>query len=118
MAFYTDVLGASEDHDRLAAVAGYILAHKVPVLTNRIVQRGDRTMRKFDQRETERVCQQLDALGWLNRISGLRATDPPRWVVNPEVHRLFADRAREEEERRRRDREMIAAMFASKEPHP
>ena len=101
MAFYTDVLGVSEDHDRLAAVAGYILAHKVEVLTNRVIQRGDRTMRRLDQTRDQRVCQQLDAFGWLDRISGMRASDPPRWYVNPEVHRLFADRARKEEERRR-----------------
>ena len=39
IAFYTNIYGLSDDHDRLAAVAGYILAHKVERLTNRVIQR-------------------------------------------------------------------------------
>ena len=45
LAFYSGVLGLSNDHDRLANVADYILAHKLERITNRDVQRGDRTMR-------------------------------------------------------------------------
>jgi hypothetical protein len=110
LAFYANVLGLSDDHDRLTAVAGYILAHKLERITNRDIQRGDRTMRKLDRQDTDSVFNQLDALGWLNRIPGARRTDPPRWQVNPEVHRRFAERAAQEEERRRRERAMIAAL--------
>jgi hypothetical protein len=114
-AFYADIFGMSEDHDRLTSVAGYILAHKVSLLTNRVIQRGDRTMRKLGLRDTENICQQLSALGWVNRVSGARAGDPPHWNVNPEVHRRFEERARQEAERRSREREMIAAMLS---PNP
>ena len=41
LAFYAGVLGLANDHDRLADVAGYILAHKLERITNRDVQRGD-----------------------------------------------------------------------------
>ena len=41
LAFYGGVLDLSDGHDRLAAVAGYILVHKLERLTNRDVQRGD-----------------------------------------------------------------------------
>ena len=41
LAFYAGVLGLSNDHDRLADVAGYILARKLERITNRDVQRGD-----------------------------------------------------------------------------
>jgi hypothetical protein len=47
LAFYVGVLGLSNDHDRLTAVAGYILARKLGKITNRDVQHGDRTMRKL-----------------------------------------------------------------------
>ena len=65
LAFYAGVLGLSNDHDRLTAVAGYILAHKLDRITNRDVQRGDQTMRGLDRREIEAVFDQLDAWGGL-----------------------------------------------------
>jgi hypothetical protein len=51
--FYSNVLGLSDDHDRLTAVAGYILARKLEMITNRDVQRGDRTMRKLDRQDID-----------------------------------------------------------------
>jgi hypothetical protein len=113
VAFHSSVFGLSDEHDRLTAVAGYILAHKVDLLTNRVIQRGDRTMRGLKKHDIENVCHQLDALGWVNRIAGLRS-DSPRWTVNPEVHRLFAERAAQEAERRQREREIIVAMFSAR----
>jgi hypothetical protein len=111
VAFYSAIYGLSDEHDRLAAVAGYILAHKIDVLTNRVIQRGDRTMRGLKKYEIENVCHQLSALGWVDPIPGARPTDPPRWAVNPEVHRLFEIRATQEAERRQREREIIAALL-------
>ena len=45
LAFYAGVLELSNAHDRLTAVAGYILAHRLDRITNRDIQRGNRTMR-------------------------------------------------------------------------
>ena len=109
-AFYAGILDLSDDHDRLAAVAGFILAHKLDHVTNRDVQRGDRTMRKLTRWDTERVFEQLEALGWLFRKPAPRPADPPHWQVNPEVHRLFADRARQEAERRASVHELLAGL--------
>jgi hypothetical protein len=109
--FYMGMLGLSDDHERLTAVAGYILAHKLNRITNRDVQRGDRTMRCLTRPDTDHIFQQLDALGWINRISGARPTDPPRWDVNPVVHQLFAQRAEREAAERTRQREMLVTMF-------
>ena len=61
MAFYANIYGLSDDHDRLAAVVGYILAHKVARLTNRVVQRGDRTMRGLRRHVIENIGHQLSA---------------------------------------------------------
>ena len=57
----------SDDHDTLAAVAGYILARRLEVVTNRDVQRGNRTMRGLERRDVQRIFQQLEALGGFMR---------------------------------------------------
>jgi hypothetical protein len=111
VAFYAGVLGLSDDHDRLTAVAGYVLARKLDRITNRDVQRGDRTMRGLTRRDIERLFEQLDALGWINRIESKRFGDPPQWVVNPEVHRLFQERAKKEAARRSSIRAAIAGAI-------
>jgi hypothetical protein len=108
LAFYSGVLDLSDDHDRLAAVAGHILAHKLEHVTNRDVQRGDRTMRRLTRRETDSVFEQLSAFGWLFYVPPKRAGDPPSWNVNPEVHRLFADRAKQEAARREEFKKLLA----------
>ena len=114
-AFYAGTLGLSDDHERIKAVDGYILAHRMQVMTNRDVQRGDRTMRGIERNAISRIFEQLEALGWVESEPGRRATDPPRWTVNPAVHRRFATRAERERMRRDEARDMIAeiAMSAS-----
>jgi uncharacterized protein DUF3987 len=114
IAFYANIYGLSDDHDRLTAVAGYILAHKVERLTNRVIQRGDSTMRGLKRHEIENVCYQLNALGWITEAQQRRLTDPPRWDVNPEVHRLFQERAKREAARRNRMVEAIAEAVKSR----
>jgi hypothetical protein len=110
--FYAGVLNLADEHERLSAVAGYILAHKLQRITNREVQRGDQTMRKLTKRDTEAVFEQLEALGWVNRTAPTRPSDPPHWVVNEHCHQLFENRAKDEAERRQRERRMLAGFFA------
>jgi hypothetical protein len=107
IAFYSGVLGLSDDHDRLTAIAGYILAHKLERMTNRDVQRGDRTMRGLKDQEIRPLLEQLAALGWLDRIDPPRPSSPPHWQVNPAVHGKFRDRAAREKERRGKARDTI-----------
>ena len=45
------------------------------------------------RREAEAVFEQLDALGWIDRVQGPYKGAPPHWTVNPAVHTKFADRA-------------------------
>ena len=115
IAFYVGVLGLSDDHDRLTAVAGYILARKLDHITRRDIQRGDHTMRKLDQRDTESVFHQLEALGWVIKVPGRRHLDV-KWEVNLEVHRKFAAKAKEEAERREREHaEIVTSLSEQKE---
>jgi hypothetical protein len=118
ISFYVGMLGLSDEHDRLTAVAGYILARKLEKITSRDVQRGDRTMRGLHKQDTENVFHQLEAFGWVNRMAGRRPSDPPQWIVNTDVHRMFADRAAKEAERRQRDRAIIAEVLGVSRKRP
>jgi uncharacterized protein DUF3987 len=111
IAFYVDVMGLSDDHDRLTAVAGYILARRLARVTRRDIQRGDGTMRGRDRRDTESVFHQLEAFGWLNQQQGRRLGDV-QWHVNPAVHEKFAAKAEEEAERRARESADIVASLS------
>jgi Protein of unknown function (DUF3987) len=113
VAFYAGILALSDDHDRLSQVAGYILARKLPRITNRDVQHGNNAMRGLERREIEGILEQLEALGWVTRTPGPRWSDPPHWLVNPEVHRRFSERAAREATERKRNREMLQAMFGT-----
>jgi hypothetical protein len=116
LAFHAGVLGLSNAHDQLTAVAGHILAHNLERLTNRDIQRGNRTMRGLDRREIESIFDQLDALGWIDRVAGPKPTTPPHWIVNPVVHTKFAQRAKAETEWRARDRKLIADVLGRGAP--
>jgi len=37
--------------------------------------------------ETGALLDQLDALGWVDRVPGPRPSSPPQWIVNPVVIR-------------------------------
>jgi hypothetical protein len=110
LAFYAGVLGLGDDRERLTALAGHILAHRLEEVTNRDVQRGDRSMRGLTRRDTETVFEQLEALGWVARRPGPRPSSPWRWAVNPEVHRRFEARAEREAKRRQQTRELLAEL--------
>jgi hypothetical protein len=107
------MLKLSDDHDRLSAIAGYILAHKLEVVTNRDVARGDRTMRGLTKPETMAAFEQLEALGWLVRTPGRRPSSDPQWQVNPAVHIKFEERAAVEAERRAKARDAIVSLVAA-----
>jgi hypothetical protein len=99
IAFYAGILGLADDHDRLSAVAGYILAHGLETIDSRDIARGDRTMRRLTKKDTEAVFEQLEALGWIGRAYD-ENTRKWYWRVNKACHRLFEKRAKMETERR------------------
>lgn len=109
-AFYAGTLGLSDDHDRLTAIASYILAHRLERVTNRDVQRGDRAMRKLAEHDVRPLLEQLAALGWLEMVPGPRPTQPPHWLVNPAVHARFAERAAAEAAKRAEARSVMSDL--------
>ncbi len=117
MAFYTTVLGLSNDHDCVTAVAGYILSHGLTKITNRDLKRGDRVMRRLSPEAGLAVFEQLEAFGWLERAPSPLRGAPAHWLVNPAVHQKFAERAKVEAARRAEVRKTIAdALGAGVEP--
>jgi hypothetical protein len=63
--------------------------------------------------EHERVGYQLEALGWVTAVPGLRPSQSPVWVVNPEVHRRFEARAQKEADHKREVRQTIKEVAAA-----
>ncbi len=111
VAFYFGTLGLSDSHDRLCAIASYILAHQLTKISNRDVQRGDRAMRGLEDKDIRPLFEQLEALGWLARAPNARPTMQPIWHVNPMVHTLYADRANKEAARRAEAKAVLGHLF-------
>lgn len=109
VAFYGGILGLSDDHDRLTAVAGHILTHELETVSTRDVARGDRTMRGLTRAETIRIFEQLEALGWVAAMPApARSNAAPTWSVNPAVHSAFIERRNTEAARRKKAQEAVA----------
>jgi hypothetical protein len=114
VAFYSDIIGLSANHDAVAALAGYILAHKKTKITHRDIMRGDRAMARLDTaKKREEVADALAAWGWLERAEGPRSGSQ-LWLVNLLVHVRFADRASAEAERRKNAREMLSELYGKR----
>ena len=69
VAFYSGILGWSQDDDKLTAIAGYILAHELDEITFRDISRGDRAMRSLDRDQSRRLLEKLEFLGWVDGTS-------------------------------------------------
>lgn len=113
LAFYTDVVGASDDHGIITDVAGYIIAKGLERVSHRTAQLGTRAMRKLTKADTYAIFEQMDAYGWL--IEDTKRADARAWMVNPAVHILFADRASGEREQRAAARSHVANMLSGAE---
>jgi len=105
-AFYVGMLGMTPDHDRLTAVAGYIVAHKLETVTMRTIGQNVRAMKKIDRQEAAAVFEQLEALGWLEQDH--KRKDAPSWKVDPQVHIKFEMKGLKEAEQRAEVRKIIA----------
>lgn len=109
MAFYFNMIGVSDDQDVIEDIAGYIIAHKVEKVTMSTFHHGSTRMRKFTRREIEPICDQLEALGWLDevKIRGERMTAK----VNPRVHEIYSEKAEQEAKRRKDVQATIKGML-------
>lgn len=103
--------GSVADHVRW--IAGYILARKERLLTNRNVMRAYKQWFKCDWHEQQRSYEMLEALDWIRPIKE-KASDnvrPSRFVVNPAVFPMFEEQAKRELTARKRIREYMADLM-------
>ena len=107
VAFYAGLLGMSAGHDRLLDLAAWILAANVEEVRARDVQASGQAFRHVTADEVRLLCEKLEAFGWGNWADPAIKSNKPRFLVNPRVHSLFAERGRSEAERRAKARELI-----------
>jgi hypothetical protein len=108
IAFYAGLLGMSAGHEDLMALAAFIVSEASAEISARDVQRSTRALRHVTADDARRLCEKLEAFGWLERLEPPTKSSTPRWRVMPEVHTLFAERGRLEAERRAAARAAIA----------
>lgn len=105
--FYSGLLGMADNHDLIADIAGYILSKHCLSVSYRDLHRTTRKLKKTDHRDARRLFEQLAALGWGTVDVDPNPHSPPKFLVNPLVHELYADRAEQERARRQ---QVVALM--------
>jgi hypothetical protein len=113
VAFYSGTLGLSDDHDTLIELASFILAHGLTIVQHRDCQRATATLKALAVEQTRRLFEKLESLAWLEPVEPPKNSKTPRWRVNPTVHVLFAERGRNEKERREKARAAIQTVLAA-----
>ena len=73
---------------------------EVMCFNNRDIHRGDRQMRGLKDHEIRVIFENLEAIGWLQRVDPPKASPPPHWNVNLVVHTKFEARINAERKRR------------------
>lgn len=115
IAYYTDILGASGDLEHARWIAGHVLSRGLDVVTNRDLVQSYKQWRGMDDWKRQRVMMYLEDAGWLFPMDADKPTKrgATSWSVNAHVHKVFAERAASEAERRDRVRAEIAGMARS-----
>lgn len=105
-----------EDEEHIRWVAGHILAHRAEKIRRRDLARAHDALGTDDA--VEAVMEQLHKLGWVDQGNTSSAGGGSRWwMVNPQVHVLFAEQAEKERKDRsekRREAGMNIASFAKR----
>ena len=111
IAFYAGVLGMSAGHEELIAIAALIVAKGMGEVTARDVQRSGQTLRHVTAEQFRAIVEKMEAFGWVEKGDPAPRSNTPRWIVNPRVHTLFADRAETEMARRDAARKALRAAI-------
>lgn len=107
IAFYAGMLGMSAGHERLVDLASWIVGAGVREVKARDVQSSSQSFRHVTADEVRLLCEKLEAFGWGEWAEPAPKSNKPRFLVNPLVHERFADRGKDELERRALAREII-----------
>lgn len=107
IAFYAGLLGMSAGHEDIVAVASWVVANGLEEVKARDVQSSSQAFRHFTADQVRQICEKLEAFGWGEWGEPPARSNKPPFRVNPLVHERFADRGREEKERRAQVRAII-----------
>ncbi len=107
IAFYAGMLGMSAGHERLVDLASWIVGAGVHEVKARDVQSSSQSFRHVTADEVRLLCEKLEAFGWGDWAEPAPKSNKPRFLINPLVHERFADRGKDELERRALAREII-----------
>ncbi|MXO75335.1 DUF3987 domain-containing protein [Altererythrobacter aerius] len=111
IAFYAGILGLSAGHEQLVDLASWIVGTGVQEVKARDVQSSSQSFRHVTADEVRTLCEKLEAFGWGEWAEPAPKSNKPRFLVNPLVHERFADRGKEEIERRAAAREIIRSTL-------
>ena len=109
--FYAGMLGLSNDHGTDPTSPATSWPTSSPASRTATCSTAIARCASLERQDIDGIFQQLDALGWINQTAGPRPSSPTHWIVNPAVHRLFAQRAEREATERVKQRAMLAEMF-------
>lgn len=113
IAFYAGVLGMSAGHEELISLASLIVAKGMGEISARDVQRSGQSMKHVTAEQFRQIAEKLEAFGWVERGEPKPKSNTPRWIVNPRVFSMFADRAELEMARRNAAREALRRSLGS-----
>lgn len=107
IAFYAGLLGMSAGHEDVIALASWIVAEGLDEVKARDVQSSSQSFRHYTAEQVRTLCEKLEAFGWGEWGEPPRNSNKPPFLVNPLVHRMFADQGKQERDRREKHKEMI-----------
>lgn len=103
MRLFTNVLGDNSDArgEYVQWIGHWILAGDKERISVRDIGRDYRDWKKLDSRQQEQVMISLETAGWIERHVSGRARlggewAKTKWNVNPQVHKMFEERAKAE----------------------
>lgn len=97
--FYLELIGNDKHFVHARWIAGHILAHKLEKITRREIGRAYSNLRD-DEGGINRAMRVLTVSDWVKPSKWDNLNRPKWWAVDPRVHEIFAERAKQEKIRR------------------
>jgi len=97
--FYSELTNGNQHLNHARWIAGHILAKKIYKITARDIYRAYRELRN-DPDAINKAMQALTVSGWVKPTKFGKNNLPQKWLINLQVHIIFAERAKIEKKRR------------------
>jgi len=96
-AFYTDVLGVTEQGDHARWIAGHILAHGLKIISRSDIKRVYKRWDSLHEWIQEATMRCLEDANWISSAD-LKGNQKrlQKWIVNQRVHDMYVDQAEKE----------------------